>query len=49
MQEYGVRRCYYGHIHSNGCRFAFQGEWQGVQLTMVSADYLAFMWKKTSP
>ena len=46
MQEYGVRRCYYGHIHSNGCRFAFQGEWQGVQLTMVSADYLAFMPKK---
>ena len=46
MQEYGVRRCYYGHIHSNGCRFAFQGEWQGVQLTMVSADYLEFMPKK---
>ena len=46
LHEYGVRRCYYGHIHSNGCRFAFQGEWQGVQLTMVSADYLAFMPKK---
>ena len=46
LERYGVRRCYYGHIHSNGCRFAFQGEWQGVQLTMVSADYLAFMPKK---
>ena len=43
MNQYGVRRCYYGHIHSQGCRFAFQGEWCGVQLEMVSADYLRFM------
>ena len=46
MNQYGVRRCYYGHIHSQGCRFAFQGEWCGVQLEMVSADYLRFMPKK---
>ena len=46
MNQYGVRRCYYGHIHSQGCRFAFQGEWCGVQLEMVSADYLRFMLKK---
>ena len=43
MNQYGVRRCYYGHIHSQGCRFAFQGEWCGVQLEMESADYLRFM------
>ena len=46
MNQYGVRRCYYGHIHSQGCRFAFQGEWCGVQLEMVSADYLRLMPKK---
>lgn len=46
MNQYGVRRCYYGHIHSQGCRFAFQGEWCGVQLEMVSADYLRFTPKK---
>lgn len=46
MNQYGVGRCYYGHIHSQGCRFAFQGEWCGVQLEMVSADYLRFMPKK---
>ena len=46
MNQYGVRRCYCGHIHSQGCRFAFQGEWCGVQLEMVSADYLRFMPKK---
>ena len=46
MNQYGVRRCYYGHIHSQGWRFAFQGELCGVQLEMVSADYLRFMPKK---
>ena len=46
LNQYGVRPCYYGHIHSQGCRFAFQGEWCGVQLEMVSADYLRFMPKK---
>ena len=46
MNQYGVRRCYYGHIHSQGCRFSFKGEWCGVQLEMVSADYLRFMPKK---
>lgn len=46
MNQYRVRRCYYGHIHSQGCRFAFQGEWCGVQLEMVSADYLRFTPKK---
>ena len=46
MQEFGVRRCYYGHIHAQGCRHAFQGDWQGVHLEMVSADFLGFCPKK---
>lgn len=46
MQEYGVKRCYYGHIHSQGCRYAFQGDWNGVHLEMVSADFLRFTPKK---
>ena len=46
MKEFGVRRCYYGHIHSQGCRFAFQGDWEGVRLEMVSADFLRFCPKK---
>lgn len=46
MQEYGVKRCYYGHIHSQGCRYAFQGDWNGVHLEMISADFLRFTPKK---
>lgn len=42
MTKYGVRDCWYGHIHGNGHRFAFTGEAEGVGYHMVSADYLRF-------
>lgn len=42
MQQYGIKRCYYGHIHGAGHRHAVQGDYCGVQLTMVSSDYLNF-------
>ena len=46
MKEFSVKRCYYGHIHAQGCRHAFHGEWEGVQMEMVSADFLGFCPKK---
>lgn len=46
MTEYGVRRCYYGHIHSAGCQYAFNGSWGGIQFTLVSGDFLKFIPKK---
>ena len=42
MQKYGVRDCYYGHIHSLGCRFAVQGMVEGINYHMISADHLGF-------
>ena len=42
LSEHGVRECFYGHIHGNGCRAAFQGEWDGVIYRLISADYLDF-------
>ena len=42
LGEYGVRECYYGHIHGNGCRSAFQGDREGVHYRLISADYLDF-------
>lgn len=46
MKQFGVTRCYYGHIHSQGCRYAFEGEWEGIKLSLVSADFLKFTPKK---
>jgi len=40
--RYEVKRCFYGHIHGSGAQFAVQGVRDGVDYTMVSADYLQF-------
>ncbi len=42
MQEYGVKRCYYGHLHSASRRHAVQGEQEGICYSLVSADQLQF-------
>ena len=42
MQKYGVSRCFYGHIHGNGHKYAAQGNIMGIEFSMVSSDYLAF-------
>ena len=42
MEQYGVSRCLYGHLHSFAWRNALQGEHWGIQFQLVSADYLGF-------
>ena len=42
MGDYGVKNCFYGHIHGAGRRFAVEGEVGGIRYTMVSADHLQF-------
>ncbi len=43
LRDYAVRECYYGHIHGNGIRSAFQGEREGTAFRLISADYLDFV------
>ncbi len=43
IRESGIKKCYYGHIHGPGHRYAFQGEHEGTVYKMISADYLGFM------
>lgn len=42
LRAYGVRRCYYGHIHSAGCAWAVNGPFMGIEFQLISADYLHF-------
>lgn len=42
LQEYGVRECYYGHIHGRAASGAFQGERYGIRFRMVSGDQVDF-------
>ena len=46
MRAYGVRRCWYGHLHSAGCATAFEGEADGIRFRLVSADHLHFIPQK---
>ena len=43
MQEYGVERCIYGHLHGASHRRALIGERDGIRYDLASGDYLQFM------
>ena len=46
LRRYGVKRCFYGHIHGPGRRLAVEGEREGVDFKLVSADHIGFApWK----
>lgn len=42
MVRYGVRECYYGHLHGPGRALAFQGEDRGIRYMLISADQVGF-------
>ena len=42
MKEYGVKQCFYGHLHGGAIPLAYQGEFFGVDCRLISADYLKF-------
>lgn len=46
LREYHVKRCFYGHLHGAACAQAFEGEYLGIQFSLVSADYLRFCLKR---
>ncbi|MEE3332735.1 MAG: metallophosphoesterase [Ruminococcus sp.] len=43
LKEFGVKKCYYGHIHgTNMIKGAFNGELDGINFRLVSCDALKF-------
>ena len=42
LERYGVKRCYYGHLHGGSHRLAIEGKCGTVEYHLVSADYLNF-------
>lgn len=42
LSEFGVRRCYYGHLHGEAKKYALKGEHKGVSYKLISADSLGF-------
>lgn len=43
LKEYGVEKCFYGHLHANSHKTAVQGVIDGIEYKLVSSDYLGFM------
>ncbi len=42
LQKYGVRSCFYGHLHGASQNLAMEGIWDGIDYRLVSADKLNF-------
>jgi predicted phosphohydrolase len=42
MREYGVKRCWYGHLHGSFVHYAVQGNVDGIEYRLISADALNF-------
>ena len=49
LQDYKVRKCYYGHIHGKGCPLAFNGRIGFTEFQLVSADNLRFVPMRVLP
>lgn len=42
LHEFGVRRCFYGHLHGKALHYAVQGVRDGIEYRLISADGIAF-------
>ena len=42
LQQEGISRCFYGHVHSAGIRLAVEGIHEGIDFRLISADGLQF-------
>lgn len=46
MKEFDVDICIYGHLHSEGHKYAVEGNIEGIEFYCVSSDYINFSPKK---
>ena len=42
LERYGVRRCFYGHLHGGSRSLAREGLWNNVEYRLLSSDQLDF-------
>lgn len=49
LERYGVKKCYYGHLHGGSHKLAVEGVRNGVEYWLIAADYLSFVPKLVAP
>lgn len=42
LHKFGIKHCFYGHIHGRGCEKAINGVCDGINYRLISSDYLHF-------
>ena len=42
LKEYGIKKCFFGHLHGPSLKNAVNGVVDGIKFELVSADYLKF-------
>lgn len=40
--QYGIHKVFFGHLHGEAYGYGFQGERDGIEYRLISADYLGF-------
>lgn len=49
LRLFGVRRCFYGHLHGPSQRVAVEGMWDGIDYALLAADFINFRPVKVLP
>lgn len=42
IQKYGIKKCYFGHLHGEAAKYAFEGNVNGTDYKLISCDRLKF-------
>lgn len=42
LKDYGIKKCFYGHLHGVAARLAFDGNVDGIDFRLISCDRLGF-------
>ena len=43
LKKYEIKKCFYGHIHGSGYRYAIDGLYDGIDFRLIACDYLEFV------
>ena len=42
LKEYGIKKCFFGHLHGEAAKYACEGEIDGINFKLISCDRLKF-------
>jgi hypothetical protein len=43
LKQYGIKKCFYGHLHGMAAKFAVDGDYNGIDFKLISCDRLGFV------